>query len=103
MPIDWFDSKYLRPLMAGKNIVRVGKEPAQYTTVAAALSAITDSSSSNPYLIIVGPGEYTQTADLVDTEDRQYVGTRRICHARRDGGHIEPVSQSAQGTRAHRV
>ena len=34
MPIDWFDVEHLKPLMAGKNIVRVGKPPAQYATVA---------------------------------------------------------------------
>jgi hypothetical protein len=40
MAIGWFDSDDMRPLMAGRSIVRVGKEPAQYLTLADALTAI---------------------------------------------------------------
>jgi hypothetical protein len=67
MAIGWFDSDDMRPLMAGKNIVRVGMGPAQYLTVADALTAIANEqpppSATNPFLIIVGPGKYTGTVD----------------------------------------
>jgi len=69
MPIDWFDSKYLKPLMAGKNIVRVGKDPAQYLTVADALAAIVADRGpgTGRYLIIIGPGAYSEIVSTTVT------------------------------------
>jgi hypothetical protein len=58
---DWFGSKYVKPLVTGKNIVRAGKEPAQYTSIAAALSDITDPSDSDPYAINSSFTAYTDS------------------------------------------
>jgi len=49
-----------------QNIVTVGKSGAQFTDVKKALDSITDANSTNPYLIVVGPGRYeiTETLEL---------------------------------------
>jgi hypothetical protein len=43
------------------NVVNVSSSNAPYTSINAALSSITTNSVSNPYIIQVGPGNYTET------------------------------------------
>lgn len=42
-----------------KNIVTVGLDNADFTSPVDAMASITDASSFNPYLIVIGPGTYT--------------------------------------------
>lgn len=42
-----------------KNVVTVAKSGGDFSDIKAALASITDASSANPYVIYVGPGEYT--------------------------------------------
>jgi hypothetical protein len=44
------------------NVITVAKSGGDFTSVASALNSITDSSSSNRYLVRVMPGEYTETS-----------------------------------------
>lgn len=44
-----------------ENVITVAQNGGDYSSVAAALSAITDASASNPYLVRVMPGIYTET------------------------------------------
>lgn len=56
------------PLGGGKplqNVVTVAKAGGKFTDPAAAMSSITDASATNPYLILIGPGQYTLTSPLV--------------------------------------
>jgi len=50
------------------NIIYVAKSGGDYTTISSALASITDSSSTNPYTIIVGPGVYHEKFTM-----KQYV------------------------------
>jgi hypothetical protein len=50
------------------NVIIVAKSNGDFTSVKAAMDSITSSSSSNRYLVWVGPGEYTET-DLVEVKD----------------------------------
>lgn len=43
------------------NVVRVAKSGGDYTSLADALSDITDSSDSNPYFVQIGPGIFSET------------------------------------------
>ena len=51
-----------------QEILTVGKANAMYSTITAALAAITDASASKPYVIQVGPGVYTE-----DVTGKDYV------------------------------
>jgi len=50
------------------NVVVVAKSGGDYTTITAALNSITDAGSSNRYLVIVGPGTYSERVTM-----KQYV------------------------------
>ncbi|GHA22070.1 hypothetical protein GCM10008090_34870 [Arenicella chitinivorans] len=47
-----------------KNIVTVGLDNADFSNPMDAMAAITDASSLNPYLIVIGPGTYTMGQPL---------------------------------------
>lgn len=51
-----------------KNIVTVAKSGGDFTDPVAAVDSITNASSTNPYLIVIGPGVYTLTETLVMQE-----------------------------------
>jgi hypothetical protein len=51
------------------NVVWVAKSGGDFTTISAALTAITDASASNSYLIHVAPGTYTETVTMKDFVD----------------------------------
>jgi hypothetical protein len=53
---------------AYKNVLVVAKQGGHYNTISAALTSITDNSTSNRYLIWVAPGTYTETVTM-----KQYV------------------------------
>lgn len=61
-----YDLTYINPLSAffvagvNRNIVTVAQKGANFTSIAAAIAAITDASISNIYVISVGPGRYTE-------------------------------------------
>jgi hypothetical protein len=48
-----------------QNVVTVAKSNGQYTDPVAAMNSITDASAANPYLLYIGPGQYTLTSTLV--------------------------------------
>ena len=57
------------PLFGGhskplKNIITVAKANGDYSNPLAAVASINDASATNPYLIIIAPGEYTLTEGL---------------------------------------
>ena len=56
------------PLGGGKplqNVVTVAKGGGKFTDPVAAMNSITDASATNPYLLLIGPGQYTLTSALV--------------------------------------
>ena len=56
------------PMGGGKplqNVVTVAKSKGQFTDPVAAMNSITDASAANPYLLYIGPGQYTLTTPLV--------------------------------------
>lgn len=52
------------------NIVTVSPDGGDFSTIQAAINSITDSSSSNRYKIVIGPGTYTETITM---NDRPYI------------------------------
>lgn len=58
-----------------KNVVRVSSENGDYTTIEAAVNSIKDSSTTNHYLIVVGPGTYTPTQPLFMKDGIHLVGS----------------------------
>ena len=57
-------ASYAEKVQPVENVVTVAKSGGDYTTVSAALAAITSASASNPYLIRIAPGVYTETAGI---------------------------------------
>ena len=51
-----------------KNIVTVAKAGGMFTDPVAAMHSITDANETNPYLVVIGPGGYTVTAQLTMKE-----------------------------------
>ncbi len=51
-----------------QNVVTVAKKNGDYTDPIAALQSITDAGPNNPYLVVIGPGEYHLSAQLVMKE-----------------------------------
>lgn len=47
-----------------QNVVTVAKSGGNYTNVQSAIDSITDASSSNPYLVYIGPGVYTVATSI---------------------------------------
>jgi hypothetical protein len=100
---DWFGSKYVKPLVTGKNIVRAGKEPAQYTSIAAALSDITDPSRSNPHAINSSFTAYTDSTSgsssatgLASAASMAFqVHANAAFAAKSGGGSTKPLDDSA--------
>jgi hypothetical protein len=61
------DGFYVIPVAVNKplkNVVMVAKANGKFTDPAAAVNSITDASTSNPYLVVIGPGVYTVTSPL---------------------------------------
>lgn len=50
--------------LAEHNVLRVGKSGAQYASVADALQAVTSPGPTNRWLILVGPGEFSEAGPL---------------------------------------
>ncbi|MHB8790584.1 MAG: hypothetical protein ACYDBT_11945 [Desulfobulbaceae bacterium] len=48
-----------------QNVVTVAKSNGQFTDPVAAMNSITDASAANPYLLYIGPGQYTLTTPLI--------------------------------------
>lgn len=44
-----------------QNVLTVSKENGDFTSISSALNSIEDSSESNPYLVVIGPGHFTET------------------------------------------
>ena len=42
-----------------KNVIRVSAKNGDFTNIAEAIASITNSSSGNPYLVVLGPGQHT--------------------------------------------
>jgi pectin methylesterase-like acyl-CoA thioesterase len=57
-----------------KGVVTVAKDGGDYTTLTAALDSITDASSTNPYLVWIGPGVYTETVTMKEWVDLEGSG-----------------------------
>lgn len=58
-----------------QNVVTVSKKNGDFTTIAAALQSIRDANSSNPYLIIVGPGVYNIAQTIVMKDHVSLIGS----------------------------
>ncbi|MEM7114804.1 MAG: hypothetical protein AAF614_20380 [Chloroflexota bacterium] len=67
------------------NIIVVAKSGGDFTTIGAALAAITDASATNPYLIRIGPGIYEEIVDLKSHVDIEGSGSG-VTIIRGDGG-----------------
>jgi len=48
-----------------QNVVTVAKSKGQFTDPVAAMNSIIDASAANPYLLYIGPGQYTLTTALI--------------------------------------
>lgn len=55
--------------------ILVSKKGGDYTTIADAIAAITDSSPTNPYIISVGPGIFTEVNPIIVPIDVSIVGS----------------------------
>jgi hypothetical protein len=56
------------------NLIVVAKSGGDYTTITAALNAITDASAANPYLVYVAPGVYTEHVTMKSYVDIEGAG-----------------------------
>lgn len=84
------------PLFSAKklgNVVTVAKSGGKFTDPVAAVNSITNASASNPYLVVIGPGQYTLTSALVIKNGISVVGSGRAATKLR--GHISSGSADA--------
>lgn len=58
-----------------KNVIRVSAKNGDFTGIGEALTSITDSTTSNTYLVLVGPGIYNTTSTLVIPTGVNLVGS----------------------------
>lgn len=70
--LDGFDASAFLPSMG--NVVLVAKSGGHFTSIQAALDSITDASQANPYLVLVGPGIYTEQVAMKSWVDIQGSG-----------------------------
>ena len=92
------------PLLGGadakplKNIVTVAKSNGMFTDPVAAVNSITDATETNPYLVVIGPGEYTVTAPVVMKEWVDITGSG--ANITRIKGAISAISGGSYSTSA---
>lgn len=55
-----------------ENVINISKNGCQFSSINTALSAITTASATNPFLLAIGPGEYTETPIIL----KPYVSIR---------------------------
>jgi hypothetical protein len=72
-----YDGALWRNVGPIQEVITVGKANAMYTTITAALAAITDASAAKPYVIRLAPGIYTENVTLKD--DVTIVGDYWLC------------------------
>lgn len=58
-----------------KNVVTVSAKNGMFTDPVAAVNSITDASETNPYLVVIGPGNYTLTQTLQMKEHVHLAGS----------------------------
>ena len=61
-------------MKAAKNVIVVSPSGGHFTTISAALASISDNSTTNRYLVYVGPGTYTETVTMKQFVDIQGAG-----------------------------
>lgn len=88
------------------NVVWVAASGGDFTSLQAALASITDNSASNPYLIRIAPGVYTESAttmlkDYVDIEGSGENVTVLTCACSGVGDAPESATLAAQGPGLH--
>ena len=60
-----------------KNVVTVSAHGGNFTDPVAAVNSITDASTSNRYLVVIGPGEYTITQTLIMKPHVDIIGSEK--------------------------
>lgn len=86
-----------------QNVIWVAKSGGQFTPVRAAMNSITDASPTNPYVIKVAPGVYTEPAVTVMKSDVDLEGSGRTAppsRARAAETHREGCRRSMSATSA---
>ena len=58
-----------------KNVITVAKENGDFSDPVAAMNSITDSSDANPYVLVIGPGVYTLTQQLIIQPSVEVIGS----------------------------
>ena len=61
-------------MKAARNVIVVSPSGGHFTTISAALASILDASTTNRYLVYVGPGTYTETVTMKQFVDIQGAG-----------------------------
>ena len=58
-----------------KNVIRVSAKNGDFTSIAGALASITDSTTNNTYLVLVGPGTFHNTSTMIIPTGVSLVGS----------------------------